>query len=56
MSALTFISAQVPAELAARLRASAERNERSVSAELRVAVRAYLDGDDAEQAPQEAAA
>lgn len=47
---LTNVAAQVPAELADRLKALADRNERSASAELRIALRAHLDRAEKEAA------
>jgi predicted DNA-binding protein len=42
------ISARIPAELAAGLEQSAEREDRTISAELRRAIRHYLSGAIAE--------
>lgn len=39
---VTILSAQVPVELAEALRRQAESNERSVSAEVRLALRAHV--------------
>lgn len=42
----THLTARVPADLAKRLATIAEANERSTSAELRLAIRAYIEQAD----------
>jgi len=53
---LVYVTAQVPASLQAALREKARSTERSVSAEVRLALRAHVEGPDAEPVPERDAA
>jgi predicted transcriptional regulator len=46
----TQIAARVPVDLVLKLNELAERNERSASAELRIALKAHIEADEAIQA------